>query len=146
MTSDPRTRLEQQLIDLTTVERPRLLSQMTTIDGRDPADQADRVAWELELAHLHGRIARLRERLAAPHNDPMPRFADTPAPGSTLVLDFGDGPETYRFADIDIDEGVAVVTPGSPLGQALTGAHTGQTITYPTPRGQANVALVSVAA
>lgn len=60
------------------------------------------------------------------------------------MLDFGDGPETYRFTALNIDDGLDVVTPDSPLGQALANAAPGQRLTYRTPHGQASVTLVSV--
>jgi transcription elongation GreA/GreB family factor len=145
MTSSERLdRLEQQLRELITVERPRLMPLITDVDGNDPADQADRAARELELAHLDARIQRLSSRLLAAEAATAADGAGPLVRGAVLVLDFGAGPETYRFDDLDVDEGLDVVTPDSPLGRALADAAPGQAVTYETPRGQASVTLLSV--
>ena len=143
MTPESRAALAAQLQQLTDVERPHLLAVMGQSDGRDAADAAERSARELDLAQLDTRIARLRDRLDAP--EATGAASGLVEPGALLVLDFGDGPETYRFADFDVD-GTSVVTPASPLGQALAGARGGDTVHYRTPRGEASVDLVSIAA
>jgi Transcription elongation factor, GreA/GreB, C-term len=60
-----------------------------------------------------------------------------------VVVDFGDGPETF-LVDEFCGGGPPVITPMSPLGQALAGAASGQTLTYRTPRGTAAVVLVAI--
>jgi hypothetical protein len=57
-----------------------------------------------------------------------------------VVVDFGDGPETFLLDEF-CGGGLPVITPMSPLGQALVGAASGQTLTYRTPRGTATVVL-----
>jgi len=145
VSSDHRCRLEQQLVELRRVERPRLLAVMAAVDGKDPADQADLMTVELELAQVDARIQRLSDLLA---DEEATRRSREPtgalSRGATLVLDFGSGPETYRFGALDVDDGLDVVTPESPLGRALAGAVAGQRVTYPTPRGEASVTIVSI--
>lgn len=143
MGNELRGRLEQQLAELLDVERPRLLGLLATVDGKDPADQADRSVRELELATLDGRIDRLRERIDA-LDDASRQAGAGLAPGSRLVLDFGDGPQTYVFADVALDDEMDVITVRSPLGQALSTAAPGQQVGYRTPRGPSQVTLVSV--
>lgn len=144
--NDLRARLERQLAELVDVERPRLLGLLSTVDGKDPADQADRAVRELELATLEGRVERLREQLDAldQRRDAVPVGPSGLAPGALLVLDFGDGPQTYRFADVALEDGVEVITSRSPLGQALSAAAPGQQVGFRTPRGPSQVTLVSV--
>jgi len=142
--SDRLDRIEQRLRELITVERPRLMPLITVVDGNDPADQADRAARELELAQLDARIQRLSSRLLAAEAARAAGGTGRLVRGAGLVLDFGAGPETYRFDDLDVDEGLDVVTPNSPLGRALADAAPGQSVTYETPRGQASVTLLSV--
>jgi transcription elongation factor GreA len=145
LSSEHGLRLQQQLTELLRVERPRLLAVIAAVDGKDPADQADRMLREVELAQVDARIRRLTDLLAA--DDPPADPAGTPGVlvrDAVLVLDFGGGPETYRFSPLDIDDGLDVVTPDSPLGRALVGASPGQRVTYRTPRGEASVTLVSV--
>lgn len=113
----------------------------------NPADQPDRAIHELGLAQVEARIRRLTYLLGV--NDPPVAVtvnSATPPLGATLVLDFGNGPQAYRFAALDIDDGRDVVTPDSPLGRALAHASPGQRVTYRTAHGEASVTLVAVRA
>lgn len=145
VSSDHRLRLERQLAELRSVERPRLLAVMAAVDGKDSADQADLMTVELELAQVDARIRRLSDLLA---DDEATGLGSGTAGalfrGAALVLDFGSGPENYRFGALDVDDGLDVVTPGSPLGCALAGAVVGQRLAYRTPRGDASVVVVSI--
>lgn len=145
MSSDHREHLKQQLAELLTVERARLRAFLGPIDGNNPADQADRAVSELDLVQVEARIQRLTN-LLADEDRPVSATAGptTLTRGALLTLDFGNGPETYRFSALDVDDGLDVVTPDSPLGRALSNATSGQRVTYRTPRGEASVTLVSV--
>ena len=138
---DLRSSVLSELTQLEATDRSRLLAQISTVDGRDPADQADRVTRELDLALVEARIARLRDRLAALDRPPR-AVGGSPVPGTAVVLDFGDGPEACVLDDF-VQGGRQVITPGSPLGRALADAGAGQTVTYLTPRGEATVTLVA---
>lgn len=141
LSPDGRHRLNRQLIELQTVERPQLLAAMAATDGKDPADQADRMTFELHLAQVDARIRRLGDLLA---DDGAAGTTGAPHADATLVLDFGSGPETYRLGALGIDDGLDVITPHSPLGHALVGAVAGQRVTYATPRGETSVRVVSI--
>src|SRR5699024_11636412 len=54
-----------------------------------------------------------------------------------------DSVETMKVVSIAEEAGDedAVVTPGSPLGQALTGRQTGDTVSYHTPGGEETVTI-----
>jgi transcription elongation factor GreA len=135
-----RTRLASELAELERVERPRFLAVLGTTDGWNVADRADRVACENDLARLDARIAHLQTRLAALDLEPTGAH---PLHEATVVVDFGDGAETF-LVDEFCGGGLPVITPMSPLGQALLGAASGQTLTYDTPRGTATVVLLAI--
>jgi len=135
-----RTRLAGELAELERVERPRLRAVLGMTDGWNVADRADRVAREHDLARLDARIARLQARLAALDLEPT---CAHPLHEATVVVDFGDGPEAF-LVDEFCGGGLPVITPMSPLGQALVGAASGQTLTYCSPRGTATVVLVAI--
>ena len=135
-----RTRLAGELTELERVERPRFLALLGTTDGWNVADRADRVAREHDLARLDARIAQLQTRLAGLDLEPTGAH---PLHEATVVVDFGDGPETF-LVDEFCGGGLPVITPMSPLGQALVGAASGQTLTYRNPRGTATVVLVAI--
>ena len=55
--------------------------------------------------------------------------------GDTVVLDFGDGPETYVVGWVEqTAAGIDTVTPSSPLGRVIVGAAVGSTENH-TARG-----------
>lgn len=132
--------LQRELTRLEATERPRLLASFAGVDGGDAADRADRAVLELDLAQLETRILVLRDRLAALDRASAARDG-RPGRATTVVLDFGAGPETYLLADHSYS-GLRVVTPGSPLGRALVDASSGQAVTYRAPRGETTVVLV----
>jgi transcription elongation GreA/GreB family factor len=135
-----RTRLAGELAELQRVERPRFLALLGTTDGWNVADRADRIARVHDLARLDARIARLQARLVALDCDPT---GGHPLRDATVVVDFGDGPETFLLDEFR-GGGRPVITPMSPLGQALAGAAKGQTLTYHSPRGTVTVVLVAI--
>jgi transcription elongation factor GreA len=135
-----RRRLEGEPAELERVERPRFLALLGTTHGRNDADRADRIAREHDLARLDARIVRRRTRLAA--LDPEPTGGH-PLHEATVVVDFGDGLETFLLGEFRGGD-LPVITPMSPLGQALVSAVSGQTLTYRTPRGTATVVLVAI--
>ena len=135
-----RTRLAGELAELERVERPRFLAVLGATNGWNVADRADRVACENDLARLDARIADLQTRLASLDLEPA---AAHPLFEATVVVDFGDGPETFHIDEF-CGGGPPVIPPMSPLGQALLGAASGQTLTYCTPRGTATAVLVAI--
>ncbi len=67
--------------------------------------------------------------------------------GITVRLRYLDDDEVERYFVGSIEErqaGTAVISPGSPLGQALMGKRAGTTVTYDVPSGQLAVEIVSV--
>jgi transcription elongation factor GreA len=67
--------------------------------------------------------------------------------GSTVSIRYegDDDTETYLLGSIEERrEGVAVISPGSPLGLALLQQHVGTTVEYEAPNGTLRVEIVSV--
>lgn len=61
--------------------------------------------------------------------------------GSRLVLDFGDGSETYTFEHV---AGDGVIGSTSPLGRAVGGRRAGETVQVEAPGGSYTVKILSV--
>ena len=63
-----------------------------------------------------------------------------------MTLDFGDGPESFLLGSVDeAGDGLDVITPNSPLGQALQGARVGSTVSYATrPNRTLNAKLITL--
>jgi transcription elongation factor GreA len=73
--------------------------------------------------------------------------SDEVATGVTVRLRYVGDDEVERYLVGSIEErdaGTAVISPGSPLGQALMGKRAGTTVTYEAPSGKLAVEIVSV--
>ncbi len=94
---------------------------------------------------LQTELARLDRALAAAVV--VTSSADVVEVGATVVLDFGDGDnEEYCFGTLaEGGDGVAVLTPESPIGQAIAGRSPGDLVDVATPKGCYQIRIVSVA-
>ena len=149
LTTQARSRLAAELQDLRDRQRPELLRLAADIDGRDPADQAERTQREIDLLKLDQRIRRLDDLLA--DEDRVALSADEGAPGtaqlgSAVDLDFGDGqPQRVILGDIVLSlSDIPVVTLDSPLGRALLGSTPGEKLTYRGPAKELSATVVAV--
>ena len=73
--------------------------------------------------------------------------SDVVATGVTVRIRYLGDDEVERYLVGSIEErdaGTSVISPGSPLGQALMGKRAGTTVTYEAPSGQLAVEIVSV--
>jgi transcription elongation factor GreA len=110
-------------------DRDNALAEVIPEGSGDSADRATNVDARIRLEMLEQRIASVESELSAP---PVRRPADgRVAEGDLVTVDLGDGPETFLLASIEqADDGARVITPGSPLGQALLGAAVGARVHY----------------
>ncbi len=146
LSPETRGRLQDELSELE-AERSRLLELVSGTEGKDAADQAERTMREFDVEQLDVRIRRLVDRLDAANRPHAETTHDgTVREGEVVLIDFGDGtPERYVVGALaEVDDDVDVVTPTSPLGQALLGATAGQTVSYRTPQGERSVTIVAV--
>jgi transcription elongation factor GreA len=131
-----RTALQARLDGLL-VQRVEVFAESTSAGATgDAADRAGNVEAIIRLEELDARISALREQLSAPaaHRE------DTGAVqvGSRIALRFGDEPDVETLLLGVLEEAgdeVEVVTPASPLGQALLGARSGDVISYRAASG-----------
>jgi transcription elongation factor GreA len=136
LTLDTYERLQAELVDLTT---------------RDLKENGDYHAAKDSQGKMESRI-RLLERMLkkATVVDAAPSDG-TVTHGSAVTLRYeGDGEdETIDFfvGSIEERQGVlTVVSPGSPLGQALLGHTVGETVEYAAPGGNLRVDIVKIGA
>jgi len=61
--------------------------------------------------------------------------------GSTVTIDAGEGPETYRY---EMNAGAGCIGRGSPLGEAIWGKRAGDTCQVPAPGGTYTVTVLEV--
>lgn len=133
-------------------ERAHVLAEIAVPAVGDVADRATNVDANVRLALLDRRIAAVADELAGSRGRRGQRRRRSGAGGGRslaigdlLTVDFGDGPEVFVFAPVEVAEaGYDVITPHSPLGRALHGAPAGSTVTVATGRGNRQAALVAV--
>jgi transcription elongation GreA/GreB family factor len=134
--------LSARLADLR-AEREVVLADLPAPSCGDEADRAINVDAYAHLATLDERITAIEEELAHPADRPADGVV---AVGSVVGLDFGDGPEMFLVGSADHgDPELSVVTPASPLGQALLGVEAGARISYQArPGNSIDVTVTSV--
>jgi transcription elongation factor GreA len=120
-------------------------AEIVPVGYGDDADRATNVDGHIRLATLEARIIEIEEELAYPEDTAAQSGAGAVL-GDTVVLDLGDGPETFLFGTVNHASGdIQLITPASPLGQALLHAQAGDTLTYqPRPGRSASAAIISI--
>jgi transcription elongation factor GreA len=92
-----------------------------------------------EQGQQEGRIRQLQELLRTAHVGTAPASSDVAQPGMVLKLRYEGDDDTETVLLGSREEGsradLEVVSPNSPLGAALLGAHVGDTREYPLPNG-----------
>lgn len=144
LSPEARRHLEQELDDLRRrqAELDEIIARTDAVEDR--GDQAQRLALADELARIAERIRELTEVLAG---RAAPSSTDALPEGTEVTIRFGDGStETMRVVSIpvDADNEAETVTRASPLGQALVGAHAGDTITYAGPEGPIVAEVIAI--
>jgi transcription elongation factor GreA len=101
-----------------------------------------------EQGQQEARIRQLQELLRTAQVGTAPASSDVAQPGMVLKLRYEGDDDTETVLLGSREEGsradLEVVSPNSPLGAALLGAHVGDTREYPLPNGaNMKVSLVS---
>lgn len=134
LSSAARTRLERELEQLRE-QRSALAPRVSEESLGDSADQAEMLGRAENAAWLDRRIHDILELLRGGVSG---EEGGLPA-GTKVKLRFADDTvETLRVVPIAEEAGdeETTVTADSPLGQAITGHRTGDTISYRTPAGE----------
>jgi transcription elongation factor GreA len=125
--------LGSRLADLR-AERDAALAETRQEAVGDIVDRATNVEASIRLGLLDERIAALE--LEIDEASRVEHVAGVVTLGDQVVLDLGDGPETFVVGSVEqVAAGVEAVTPTSPLGRAILGAAAGTTVTYAPRRG-----------
>ena len=125
--------LETRLQDLR-AERDAALAEPRQEAVGDVVDRATNVEASIRLGSLDERIAALELEIDTASR--VEHIAGVVSLGDEVVLDLGDGPETFVVGSVEhVAVGIEAVTPTSPLGQAILGASAGTTVSYSPRRG-----------
>ncbi len=143
-------RLKAEHDDLTTRGRIEIAKKIETArELGDLSENGDYHAAKEEQGKMEGRIIHLAKLID------NAEIVEVSAVDGELTVQAGcivslryqgdDEVEKYLIGSIEERrEGVEVMSPGSPLGQALIGASKGDTVTFDAPTGPLNVDVVDV--
>jgi len=149
LSPDAHARLTAEFTDLTTrgridiadkIEEARLLG--------DLSENGDYHAAKEEQGKMQGRILHLSSVL---ENCEIVEDAEGGVISAGVVVEIrfeGDSAtETYLFGSIEERrEGLEIVSPGSPMGQALEGGRVGETVSYEAGGNELRVEIVAIEA
>lgn len=141
-------RLRAELEDLTTrgrVDIANLIERARALG--DLSENGDYHAAKDDQGRMEARIRQLQHMLdgAVVVEDASAGGAISAGSVVDLRYDGDDDVERYLLGSIEERrEGLSVISPGSPLGQALLGHVAGDTIEYQAPSGPMKVEIVEV--
>ncbi len=149
LTPETHARLVGELEDLTTRGRVEIARQIEAARALgDLSENGDYHAAKDAQGKMEARVRQLQAMLGSAVIVENGASGDgTVAAGSTVTLRYEGDDDVERYLVGSIEErreGVAVVSPGSPLGQALIGQRAGSKVEYEAPNGRLRVELVSV--
>lgn len=141
-------RLTAELEELTTRGRMQIAKDIEAARALgDLSENGDYHAAKDAQGKMEARIRQLTAMLKEVEVVDTQVNTGEVATGVTVRLRYEGDDEVERFLVGSIEEreaGTPVISPGSPLGQALMGKRAGDSVTYEAPRGQLKVEIVSV--
>ena len=153
LTRDTYERLQAELEDLTTRGRVEIAALIEAARALgDLKENGDYHAAKDSQGKMESRIRQLEQMLKnATVVDGTPSSDGTVAHGSVVTLryegDDEDDTADYFVGSIEERQGdLTVVSPGSPLGQALIGHAVGDVVEYAAPGGNLRVEIVAIGA
>ncbi|HVC26058.1 MAG TPA: transcription elongation factor GreA [Acidimicrobiales bacterium] len=149
LTATTHARLVAELEDLTTRGRVEIARQIEAARALgDLSENGDYHAAKDAQGKMEARVRQLQAMLGAAVIVDEARPADgVVATGTVVGIRYEGDDDVERFLVGSIEErrdDVSVISPGSPLGQALTGRRAGETVEYDAPNGRLRVEIVSV--
>jgi transcription elongation factor GreA len=149
LTPETHARLTAELEDLTTRGRVEIARQIEAARALgDLSENGDYHAAKDAQGKMEARVRQLQAMLGSAVIVGAPA-GDTIATGTVVEIRYEGDEETERYLVGSIEErreDVAVISPGSPLGQALLGRGAGDVVVYEAPTGKLAVEIVSVGA
>jgi transcription elongation factor GreA len=142
-------RLQTELEQLTTHGRVDVARRIEAARALgDLSENGDYHAAKDDQGKMESRIRQLEALLkTATIVEEGAGGGDVIETGSVVALRYEGDDDVERFLIGSIEErpdGVSVVSPGSPLGQALLGHRAGETVQYDAPSGTLKVEIVEI--
>ena len=149
LTAETHARLVAELEELTTKGRVEIARQIEAARALgDLSENGDYHAAKDAQGKMEARIRQLQKMLgSAVIVEQDVHEAGVVATGVVVEIRYDGDEESERYLVGSIEEkreGVAVISPGSPLGQALLGRAAGDVVEYEAPSGMLRAEIVSV--
>jgi len=150
LTAETERRLQAELEDLTTRGRVEIAQAIESARALgDLSENGDYHAAKDAQGKMEARVRQLSALLKHVEVVETGGGDGTVTAGSTVTLRYegDDEDDVQRFFVGSIEErhdGLNVVSPGAPLGQALIGHQAGETVEYRAPGGTLRVVIVQV--
>ena len=143
-------RLNEELHNLKTVERPAVIDAIATARAHgDLSENAEYDAARERQSFVEGRIKELEGALSAANIiDPTALDAgDRIVFGATVELEDLESGEQLKYqivGDIESDIRLNLISISSPVARALIGKHEGEEVTVRVPSGEREFEILSV--
>jgi transcription elongation factor GreA len=148
LSRDAYDRLQAELDDLTTRGRVEIATAIERArELGDLSENGDYHAAKDEQGKMEARIRQLQAMLKGAEIVDASTSGGTVAAGSVVTIRYEGDDDTERYLIGSIEErrdDISVISPGSPLGQALVGRSTGDVVEYEAPGGMLKVEVVAV--
>ena len=149
MTADGYARLEAELKNLKSVERPAVIRAIAEArDHGDLSENAEYHAARERQSFIEGRVAELEDKIARAEVIDVSKLSGKAIKFGakvTLADEDTDEENTYQLVgqeEADIDRGLLAIT--SPLARALIGKQKGESVEVVTPKGSKVYEIVKV--
>ena len=149
MTINGKTRLDEELKHLMTVERPTVIKAIEIARGHgDLSENADYSAAKERQGFIEGRIQDINGKLArAQIIDPSAIKSDKIVFGATVIVEEQESSKklTYQIVGVDeadIKSGKIGIT--SPIARALIGKTEGDEVVVHAPKGQVRYDVIGI--
>ncbi len=149
MTLHSYDKLQEELKQLKTVERPAIIRQIAEArDHGDLSENAEYHAARERQSFIEGRVVELEDKLRrAEVIDVSKLSGKTITFGATVTLEDEDTEEKVKYQIVgtdesDISQGLLSIT--SPLARALIGKSVGEAVEVSTPRGSKSYEIVRI--
>jgi transcription elongation factor GreA len=147
LTAEGADRLRAELDELVRFKRPEVIARIRTAkEHGDLKENAEYHAAREEQSFLEGRIQALEARLRTAVIVEAPAAGSRVGLGSRVTVD-ADGEEvTYVIVGAaESHPGSGRISSASPVGQALLGHSTGETVAVRTPAGERQLRILEIA-
>lgn len=149
MTVEGRKRLEEELKNLKSVERPRVIEAISTARAHgDLSENAEYSAAKEKQSFIEGRIQEIEDKIArAQVVDPKEIKTDKIVFGATVKLKDLDSEEIKSYYIVGVDEAdvkVGKLSIESPIARQLLNKTAGDSVTVRVPKGEVELEVLDV--